>query len=191
MQALSPYWPMCERLAITTRDLLATHSRLYDVQSQQEYPYNRRMDYGGSMSNPESNNTHISPYSNNINNYHQPHINYHQQQKTNNYHQQHIQSYYHQQHPQHLQPSPQQSQQPQQSQPKQLFDSTLVDFNSCEFLYDSGVFSQIVFDDSAFNNPSDIKYLPSQNDQYSMVLNTSAYNQPQQQTSNNTTTWRI
>ncbi|KAI7849086.1 fungal-specific transcription factor domain-containing protein [Circinella umbellata] len=37
IDGLSPYWPMCERLALTTRDLLLTHSRLYDSQYRQDY----------------------------------------------------------------------------------------------------------------------------------------------------------
>lgn len=39
-QRLRPYWPMCERLAITASDLLVAHSRLYQPQNQQQaFPY--------------------------------------------------------------------------------------------------------------------------------------------------------
>ncbi|ORZ01297.1 fungal-specific transcription factor domain-domain-containing protein [Syncephalastrum racemosum] len=38
IKELKPYWPMCERLALTTEDLLLTHSRLYDTRYQEEYP---------------------------------------------------------------------------------------------------------------------------------------------------------
>ncbi|KAI8147932.1 fungal-specific transcription factor domain-containing protein [Fennellomyces sp. T-0311] len=37
IDGLAPFWPMCERLALTTRDLLLTHSRLYDTQYRQDY----------------------------------------------------------------------------------------------------------------------------------------------------------
>ncbi|KAG0174323.1 hypothetical protein DFQ28_006763 [Apophysomyces sp. BC1034] len=39
IEGLKPYWPMCERLANTTRDLLAAHSRLYEL-DEQSLPYN-------------------------------------------------------------------------------------------------------------------------------------------------------
>lgn len=48
-----------------------------------------------------------------------------------------------------------------------------VDFNSCEYLYDSALFGQMVFDSSKVNN-SDMNYLPQQ-EQYSAMLNEANY----------------
>ncbi|KAI8373197.1 fungal-specific transcription factor domain-containing protein [Radiomyces spectabilis] len=39
IECLRPYWLMCERLAVTTGELLATHNRLYAGQSRPDYAY--------------------------------------------------------------------------------------------------------------------------------------------------------
>lgn len=39
IEALKPYWPLCERLASTTKDLLSAHTKLYSAQLQQPQPY--------------------------------------------------------------------------------------------------------------------------------------------------------
>ncbi|KAF7724416.1 hypothetical protein EC973_001080 [Apophysomyces ossiformis] len=49
IEGLKPYWPMCERLANTTRDLLAAHSRLYEFDDQR-LPYEPK-DSGVSSTN--------------------------------------------------------------------------------------------------------------------------------------------
>ncbi|KAI9270530.1 fungal-specific transcription factor domain-containing protein [Phascolomyces articulosus] len=49
IDGLAPYWPMCERLALTTRDLLLTHSRLYDNQYRQDY-YSKPSNTGSTIS---------------------------------------------------------------------------------------------------------------------------------------------
>ncbi|OAD80486.1 Zn(2)-C6 fungal-specific transcription factor [Phycomyces blakesleeanus NRRL 1555(-)] len=41
IECLKDYWPMCERLATTTRDLLAAHNRLYDTQYRQNYLFDQ------------------------------------------------------------------------------------------------------------------------------------------------------
>ncbi|KAI9024934.1 fungal-specific transcription factor domain-containing protein [Phycomyces nitens] len=43
IEGLKDYWPMCERLATTTRDLLAAHNRLYDNQYRHNYLFDQNI----------------------------------------------------------------------------------------------------------------------------------------------------
>lgn len=219
IKLLCPYWPMCERLAITTRDMLSAHSRLYDVQQDYSYDTKRIEDMQttrpdidaitaisgnvGSLLPPSTSSTSSSTlsYASNLNNSNNnnsnnnnstasmlPPLNIGQMQQqqqmqtslipqtgsnnnnttttNNNYHPQAHAQQAHQQH--HPQPPP--------PQPQQFVNSD-IDFNSCEFLYDSALFGQIMFGNSSvIAKPHDMKYMPSQHDQYSMILNTSTIN---------------
>ncbi len=197
---------MCERLAITTQDLLATHSRLYDVQAQQQYPYiSNRINHADTMTSTPMNESNTL---NNLSYSTLPHNSNSNTMMTTMGQMQPPQPV--------LIPQTNQFQQPlnhhQQSNPQQqdrqlqqqFIDST-IDFNSCEFLYDSALFSQMIFDN--YTQPSDIKYLPSHYDRYSMALNTSsavnsnyqqqqAYplshqQQPKSNHNNNFSSWRM
>lgn len=43
LQGLRPYWPMCERLANTANDLLLAHSRLYQPQEEpRQFPFDSK-----------------------------------------------------------------------------------------------------------------------------------------------------
>ncbi|KAI8338700.1 fungal-specific transcription factor domain-containing protein [Chlamydoabsidia padenii] len=37
IELLRPYWPVCERLSITTRDLIVQHSRMYEYSQEEHY----------------------------------------------------------------------------------------------------------------------------------------------------------
>jgi hypothetical protein len=93
----------------------------------------------------------------------------------------------------------------QDQQQQQGMSNNDIDFNSCEFLYDSALFGQIIFDTTG---KGELNYLPPQQQQpnYSIMLNTSTigmnnggaggsnYQQqpvyPQQSVKNNTT-WGV
>jgi hypothetical protein len=72
----------------------------------------------------------------------------------------------------------------QQQQFNQPYLSNDIDFNSCEFLYDSALFGQIIFDTTFTNsnskylgNPESLNYvtdLPAS----SLLLNQQSYNNP-------------
>ncbi|KAG2230456.1 hypothetical protein INT48_008791 [Thamnidium elegans] len=161
IELLRPYWPMSERLASTTRDMLSAHSRLYDIQEQQEFPYESKrfiqnspdIDSLTSISTVETSLpiTSTAPYP--FNNVMPVQANMSIQQP--------------------ILP-PYQVQQQQQAQD--------IDFNSCEFLYDSALFGQIIFDSTKSNNSDTLA--PQQNP---YVLNTSVnYQQPYNEQLKNT-----
>lgn len=193
IQLLRPYWPMSERLANTTRDMLATHSRLYEVQ---ERAFERKrssnttlqsssdIDSLASMSSTTENNSLPSstPYAsyssnNNGNNNIVPGT---ATMSTRAPLQQSPQSISQQQP---IQQQPLSStnntnayQQQQQSQLTQIMNNENIDFNSCEFLYDSALFGQIIFDTTNQKDPNELCNINSQQsmqqDYSSIMLNT-------------------
>ncbi|KAI9302003.1 fungal-specific transcription factor domain-containing protein [Cunninghamella echinulata] len=58
IELLRPYWPVCERLATTTRDLIVSHSRMYEY-SQEEYY--KRIKYESPTTPPQPSHTSYSP----------------------------------------------------------------------------------------------------------------------------------
>jgi hypothetical protein len=143
---------MSERLASTTRDMLAVHSRLYDVEEQQAYNEARKTKALNlnKQFTPQVDNTsspyQYTPYASELPLPIQP-----QQSIPQN-----IQSQ-----PEHQSPQQQSMLQNQPLQQQQQYDNNLtstsfpiyglnssVDFNSCEFLQDSELFGQIVFDNT-------------------------------------------
>ncbi|KAG0164650.1 hypothetical protein DFQ28_009634, partial [Apophysomyces sp. BC1034] len=144
IEGLRPYWPMCERLAITTRDLLATHSRMYEMHYRQGLYKQEEIQYPKVSEVQRSQNTDMPSLTSLLS-------------PPNGF-------------PYTLAPPPQQQQQQgvqMQPQPPQqpfslLGENTLVtganhgeiDFNSCEFLYDSALFGQIMFDATSKAPPS-------------------------------------
>lgn len=172
---------MCERLAVTTRDMLSTHSRLYDVQEQEGYS---SYDSSNRLSPPKNNSS-----SNEAMSHAQPQL------PQNN--SPDIDSLTSIATPEHSNPPITSSValsypsfpirnsntvipiQQQQSQPRtqlllpqnimptsynqeQGMNNNDIDFNSCEFLYDSALFGQIIFDSTDNNNKNstnnDINY---------------------------------
>jgi hypothetical protein len=174
---------MSERLAVTTRDMLAAHSRLYDVQEQEEYSsYNAsnrlpalNNHASSSETKPPQNN---SPDIDSLASIATPEpstiptttssaasLSYTSFVPNNN---------------STVIPMQQQQTQPQ-SQQQNILPNTYnqeqigmgnndIDFNSCEFLYDSALFGQIIFDSTSNNNKlgsnNDINYWTPQ---YSML----------------------
>jgi hypothetical protein len=154
---------MSERLATTTRDMLSVHSRLYDVEEQQAYnearktkALNLNKQFTPQVSEPVNNTSspyQYTPYASELPLPIQPQTQPQQSIPQN------IQSQPEHQSPQ-QQPMLQNQPLPQQQQ-QQQYDNTLtstsfpiyglnssVDFNSCEFLQDSELFGQIVFDNT-------------------------------------------
>lgn len=152
IQSLRPYWPLCERLANATKDLLAAHNRLYQpslpsteyklMQPQQ----NTTSNYNPVLSAPASNTTDYSLLNTSNPYYNQPASNITSQQPQSQSLSSQLSASLDQQ----------QRQQQQQQQPVS-FSNILntdfgsygdIDFNSLGFLNDSGWFGQIVFDAS-------------------------------------------
>lgn len=168
---LRPYWPMSERLAITTRDLLSAHSRLYET--TQPLPKNNTYMYDqqNRMNNnilPPNQQPNKSPDMNSANLI--PASSYPAFVVNNNNHTNNNLI------------SPVQQDQLQQQQQLPLNTQTIsndIDFNSCEFLYDSALFGQIIFDNanSSINNN---KYLNSGNLNYDFRPTDLMYQQQQQ-----------
>ncbi|KAI8063387.1 fungal-specific transcription factor domain-containing protein [Gilbertella persicaria] len=102
IKILGPYWPMSERLALTTRDMLSTHSRLYEIEANHRMPIPLKITQSPeSMASISTTDTPSIPAN---------HVNY--------------------------------MAMPYTTQP------TDIDFNSCEFLNDSALFGQMIFDSS-------------------------------------------
>ncbi|KAI8333772.1 fungal-specific transcription factor domain-containing protein [Blakeslea trispora] len=139
IKILSPYWPMSERLALTTRDMLSAHSRLYDVQEHQD----------------AANHMSIRPSKSSVS------------QSPDTYHATSPHAYpssyipRNSSHPTlHTSPS---------SQPVLQGINNQTDFNSCEFLYDSALFGQIIFDSSHIQRPTHAYYQPNSSTENSMM----------------------
>ncbi|CEP15564.1 hypothetical protein [Parasitella parasitica] len=182
IKLLGAYWPMSERLSLTTRDMLSAHSRLYDGQEQEfnyetsrlappllhqeplhQEPGQRQQQqimhlqqHRPPLQPPAQlaqqhpqlqhklNNTHVGPLvsvstvePSNIPPA-SPSLSYPTFASSNNI-------------------MPIQQQQQVQTQPPQIggyqvqqgsMNNSDIDFNSCEFLYDSALFGQIIFDTS-------------------------------------------
>jgi hypothetical protein len=162
---------MSERLAATTRDMLAAHSKLYDVQDQEEYssydasnrllppnnntnlsekkpqPQNNSPDLDSlaSIASPEPNTSSASlSYPSFVPNSSNTIIPMQQQQQQS-------------------QPQPAQNIMPNSYNQEHVgMNNNDIDFNSCEFLYDSALFGQIIFDSTNNNDKTgssnDINY---------------------------------
>ncbi|KAG1077018.1 hypothetical protein G6F42_025128 [Rhizopus arrhizus] len=211
---------MSERLSLTTRDMLSAHSRLYDVQEQeynyeasrlshpmqhhQQAPQQQQMmqiqqqhplqpsasiqqqqlnspdvDSLASISTVETSNIPTTSAS----------LSYPSYVSNTNIMPIRLQP---QSQPQSLPQS-----QPQQQQPLggyQLLPGSMnnsdIDFNSCEFLYDSALFGQIIFDTS--KGGSDVNLAPQYSMPMSMANPPTAYAPYQQQLPKQTTTpWGV
>ncbi|KAL7318297.1 hypothetical protein PS15m_004533 [Mucor circinelloides] len=237
IKLLGAYWPMSERLSLTTRDMLSAHSRLYDVQ-EQEYNYE-----ASRLSHPMQHHQQAPQQQQmmQIQQQHplQPSASIQQQQPPHHQQQQQQQlnspdvgslasistvetsnipttsaslsypSYVSNTNlmPIRLQPQPQPQPQPQsqhqpQEQPQQQqssggyqlipgsMNNSDIDFNSCEFLYDSALFGQIIFDTS--KGGSDVNLAPQYSMPMSMANPPTAYAPYQQQLPKQTTTpWGV
>ncbi|KAI9482541.1 hypothetical protein BDB00DRAFT_879118 [Zychaea mexicana] len=183
IDGLAPYWPMCERLALTTRDLLLTHSRLYDTQYRHDY-YSKssnasEMNESTTDASPLSSNDNsvpaASPASSSVENTTETPVT---STTSNNQKREKGRQERQQEQPQQRDREKDMEQQAQNSQPHQQqqqagfaqmetrdpppqqtsalpllaesFPFTTsdgeIDFNSSEFLYDSALFGQIMFD---------------------------------------------
>ena len=150
IKVLGPYWPMCERLAITTRDMLAAHSRLYEVQGPEDpYPTKR-------LQNVHINRPDINILCN------QPQVASYRP----NLMMPAVQIPY----------STQQSYPTHQSYPAP-FVMDDIDYNSCSFLLDSALFDQVMF---SYPTSMTSKYMSPENDGYRMILNFLADDDPGQ-----------
>lgn len=185
---------MSERLASTTRDMLAAHSRLYDVQEQHNYAYEKKR-FNAIQSSPDvdslaSMSTVETPHPSSSTSVAYPYIDNAMAMQPMSMQQPLLQPYQQiqQQHQRQQQHNNQQEQQQQQLQ--QQHQGGNIDFNSCEYLYDSALFGQIIFDSAKINN-SDMNYLPSQQqEQYSAMLNEATnYQQPYSEGQKNNGPW--
>lgn len=141
---------MSERLASTTRDMLSAHSRLYDVQEQQqrhEYGFDKKR-FQAQNGNEGSIASSVTPTTG-VEASRQPQP----QQGRFGYMDNNM--------PVQMPILPYGQDRPEE-----------VDFNSCAYLYDSTLFGQMVFDSTKVNN-SEMNYLPQ--DQYSVMLNETNY----------------
>lgn len=208
IDGLRPYWPMCERLANATRELLAAHQKLYEEQtvenngikyhqSEVKATLRKSSTKSHSSSVTSSPNIPLSP----INQMHRseaPPVStllgvptdepssippYSQlQQHTSTYK---TNDYY--------MPSPPSSNTTTSNQPA-LYDQSQqdqstalsstysncnrgneIDFNSLEFLYDTGLFGQVVFDVNSGNaSASQIASYPPQQPLYQTMMQSAA-----------------
>ncbi|KAI7884277.1 hypothetical protein K492DRAFT_174190 [Lichtheimia hyalospora FSU 10163] len=141
---LRPYWPMCERLALTTKDLLLTHTKLYneqhiiqpsDTQDHDEYPTTTTA--AESSTNQVTGTTLLQEDDTTQSN--SPTMEDIQQQ---------------------LQSANLPLLLPQQQSAFPLLQETLngssgdIDFNSFDFLYDSALFGQIMLDNNNTARPT-------------------------------------
>ncbi|KAL7322850.1 hypothetical protein PS15p_210826 [Mucor circinelloides] len=218
IDGLRPYWPMCERLANATKELLTVHQRLYeqDINAASYSPYppfdptkqqEVKINYDSrSPSSHSSSSVSMSPVS--MNNTHQPPPLSSLLGATTNSPESSIIPPYQQQQrmhdpfkntssPNYLVPSTspssagQQQQQQQQRyvnpsrQQTQDQSSALasnwnrgneIDFNSLEFLYDTGLFGQVVFDVNSDSDalPSSLNY-STQQSIYQPILSSQPY----------------
>ncbi|CEG81074.1 hypothetical protein RMATCC62417_15316 [Rhizopus microsporus] len=141
IKLLRPYWPVGERLALTTQDMLAAHSRLYDVQEQEE---NQKKKYEHNLkqiNSPAAKASSVSSTDTGLLSQPMPipatssELAYPPAFIDSN-----VQPYYNQQQP----PLPLQQQQQQQLG----VGGNEIDFSSSEFLYDSALFGQMILDTS-------------------------------------------
>lgn len=121
---LRPYWPMSERLAITTRDLLSAHSRLYDANMYERVQLPQKSPDIDSITTVSTSDPLVvaptfTPFALNNNSL-------------------------------------------VSSMPQVNND---IDFNSCEFLYDSALFGQIIFDNNNSKYLNDLMYQQQQQQQ--------------------------
>ncbi|GAN11473.1 conserved hypothetical protein [Mucor ambiguus] len=229
IKMLGAYWPMSERLSLTTRDMLSAHSRLYEVQEQEysyeasrmnRHPMQQRQQPPRQQQMMQMPQYHPLQSSASIQQQPQPQ----QQQQQQSQHQlsspdvdslasistveanipptsssMPYSSYVSNNNLMPIQPQPQSQEQSQQQQPmggyQQLQQGSInnndIDFNSCEFLYDSALFGQIIFDTS--KGGSDVNLAP----QYSMPMsmsnqsNTYAPYQQQLPPKQTTTPWGV
>lgn len=168
---LRPYWPVCERLAVTTKDLLSAHIRLYDGAQQEQqlkgstytYNQNKRID---DVLPPSQEPDNIQQQQYKITNTMLPISSTENRSEfirpstyssftssdSNNSANDNLMAAMHAQQ-QHLQST---------LTPQQVIRND-IDFNSCEFLYDSAMFGQIIFDNTSNNtnkpnNTSNLNY---------------------------------
>ncbi|CEP09646.1 hypothetical protein [Parasitella parasitica] len=235
IDGLRPYWPMCERLANATKELLTVHQKLYeqDINPQPYISYqsfdsrsspdvkinydNRSPVISRSPSSHSSSSIAMSPIP--ANNSNQPPLSSLLGTITASSEPSIIPAYQHQQ--QHLQDSlkntnsylvpstPPSStvtnggQQQQQRYPDQQRQQTQdqssalafnwnrgneIDFNSLEFLYDTGLFGQVVFDVNSDSNtiqPS-LNY-PASHSIYQPILSSQPYISQQTSSPQNST----
>ncbi|OBZ91795.1 hypothetical protein A0J61_00127 [Choanephora cucurbitarum] len=142
IKILSPYWPMSERLALTTRDMLSAHSRLYDVQEHQDAANRMSVRHSKSSSVSQSPDTYHPPQHSSSQLYPSP-------SSSSSY----IPSRNSNLNPTIPQTNTASSPLSTSVALQQQGISNQTDFNSCEFLYDSALFGQIIFDSSHVNRP--------------------------------------
>ena len=225
---LGAYWPMSERLALTTRDMLSAHSRLYDVQ-EQEYNYEAtRMNRPMQSQQQQQQQHQVMQLPQQQQPLPQPQPQPQPQSQPQTQHQlsspdidslapistvetsnipqtsssmpyssfvpnNNLMPIQPQQHPLPL-PPPSSSAQQQQQQQQQVggyqvqgsMNNNDIYFNSCEFLYDSALFGQIIFDTS---KSGEMNMTP----QYSMPMSNPPIYTPyqHQQPKQTTTPWGV
>ena len=168
---------MGERLALTTQDMLAAHSRLYDVQEQEEnqtkkYEHNLKQ-----INSPAAKASSVSSTDTGLLSQSMPipatssELTYPPTFIDNN-----VQPYYNQQQP----PLPLQQQQQQQQQQQLGVGNNEIDFSSSEFLYDSALFGQMILDTSKPPNMTAnmFSYYPPASTSASTTTTTSTSNTP-------------
>ena len=133
---------MSERLALTTRDMLSAHSRLYDVQEHQEAANRMSVRHSKSSSVSQSPDTYHPPQHSSSQLYPSP-------SSSSSY----IPSRNSNLNPTIPQTNTASSPLSTSVALQQQGISNQTDFNSCEFLYDSALFGQIIFDSSHVNRP--------------------------------------
>ncbi|KAL0146196.1 Zn(2)-C6 fungal-specific transcription factor [Mucor lusitanicus] len=231
IDGLRPYWPMCERLANATKELLIAHQKLYEQEDINVTSYSSystfdptkqqdvKINYDSrspvtsrspsshssssiSMSPVSMHNTHQSPAISSLlgptTNTSEPSIipPYQQQQQhihdpfktTNNQHylvpstppssagHQQQEQQEQQQQQRYMNPSRQQAQDQSSALAFNWNRGNEIDFNSLEFLYDTGLFGQVVFDvnSEADAVPSSLNY-PTQQSIYQPILSSQPY----------------
>ncbi|KAI9022842.1 fungal-specific transcription factor domain-containing protein [Phycomyces nitens] len=184
IEGLKPYWLMCERLANMTKDLLAAHSRLYK-ESRPMFPYNIKEEVVPMNYRPAQNQAMTQSHTPGINISLTPSdISLSSLLTSNSPVTSTTQAYYNKDNAYFGTPdsssgmsipvSQQQQTQsyPVLSEPYQNPNPNWggeVDFNSLEFLYDSALFGQIMFDASKPSVPSGSSYgyMPPINSEFS------------------------
>ncbi|KAI8973237.1 fungal-specific transcription factor domain-containing protein [Mycotypha africana] len=176
LESLRPFWPICERLSTTARNMLAAHSRLYDVEYRK---YGENNPISNTRNYIHTNNSNQAPFP----------LSQQQQQPFQGQPVQQLSSplntnvssinassitssSYSSFIPTstaHVQQTPPVSMSnPHQQQNSYSSDSlfhqlgylTNIDFNSSEFLYDSNLFGQIIFDTAPNTKFDNLNYPP-------------------------------
>lgn len=145
---------MSERLAETTRDMLAAHSRLYDVQEQQAYQEAKKTSSGSCSANnrsmSQSNLTASPQVSESVASVASVSTTDTNVPISHPYFQANIVAQSQAQH--HPQSTGTVFSDPFSANAPHAGMNSDIDFNSCEFLYDSALFGQIIFDNSKSSN---------------------------------------